>query len=184
MAEKGRQEVASAMTASVLLINPKYPHNVGTCLRAAACFGADGVYWTGTRVSLDVGRGERLPREERMRAYRDIPLERLDTMRPLNHLTGTPVAVELVPGAEELPAFEHPEDAVYVFGPEDGSLPKGIRTACHRFIRIPSAHCLNLSAACYVTLYDRMVKRWALGEQLPSVEDEQRGWFTSALQEA
>jgi hypothetical protein len=32
----------------------------------------------------------------------------------------TPVAVELRPDAESLVTFEHPEEALYVFGPEDG----------------------------------------------------------------
>lgn len=161
------------MAINVLLINPKFARNVGTALRAASCFGADGVFWTGSRVSLDVPKGERLPREERMRNYRgQVHLEQLDTIRPLDILAGTPVAIELVPGAEELPAFEHPADAVYVFGPEDGSLPKGIRTVCHRFVRIPALHCVNLAAAVYLTLYDRMVKE---GVPYPDVEDEQRG---------
>ena len=38
-----------------------------------------------------------------------------------------PVAVELVPGAEDITWFEHPENAAYVFGPEDGTLDVGIR---------------------------------------------------------
>lgn len=71
----------------------------------------------------------------------------------------TPVCVELVSGAEDLTQFEHPEgDVVYVFGPEDGGVSKGTRTFCHRFVKIPGAHCLNLAAACNVTLYDRMAK--------------------------
>jgi tRNA(Leu) C34 or U34 (ribose-2'-O)-methylase TrmL len=45
-----------------------------------------------------------------------------------------------------------------VFGPEDGHVPKGIRTACHRFVTIPSHGCLNLAAAVNVVLYDRMAK--------------------------
>lgn len=170
------------MTVNLLLINPKFAHNVGAALRAASCFGADGTYWTGTRVSLEVGKGQRLPREERMKAYKDTALERLVIARPLDYLPGTPVAVELVPGSEELPLFQHPEDAIYVFGPEDGGLPKGIRTACHRFVRIPSYHCLNLAAACYVTLYDRLLKQSKPGDILPSVAEENRGWYVPTME--
>jgi tRNA(Leu) C34 or U34 (ribose-2'-O)-methylase TrmL len=57
-----------------------------------------------------------------------------------------PVAIELVPGSENLIEFEHPEKAVYVFGPEDGSVSQVVRRYCHRFIKIPARHCTNLSA--------------------------------------
>jgi tRNA(Leu) C34 or U34 (ribose-2'-O)-methylase TrmL len=70
----------------------------------------------------------------------------------------TPVAVEVLDSAESLPTFIHPLGAVYVFGPEDGELPKGVRNACHRFVTIPSDGCLNLAAAVNVVLYDRMIK--------------------------
>jgi tRNA(Leu) C34 or U34 (ribose-2'-O)-methylase TrmL len=64
-----------------------------------------------------------------------------------------------------------------VFGPEDGSLPKGVRTACHQFVVIPSMHCMNLAAAVYVVLYDRAYKRWLSGlEDMPAL-DEERGWW-------
>jgi tRNA(Leu) C34 or U34 (ribose-2'-O)-methylase TrmL len=65
--------------------------------------------------------------------------------------------------------FEHPADATYVFGPEDGNVPKGALSVCHRFVSIPSHHCLNLAAAVYTVLYDRVVKRWAHHQEpLPS----------------
>ncbi len=74
------------MTVSILMVNPRFPHNVGAAVRAASCFGADAVYWTGDRVSLDVGLGQRLPREERMKAYKDVRmghLEGIAGVRPL-----------------------------------------------------------------------------------------------------
>jgi hypothetical protein len=46
-----------------------------------------------------------------------------------------------------LPAFRHPEKAVYIFGPEDGGLDRAWLTRCHRFVRIPTRHCLNLACA-------------------------------------
>jgi tRNA C32,U32 (ribose-2'-O)-methylase TrmJ len=69
-----------------------------------------------------------------------------------------PVAVEVRDAAESLPHFVHPANAVYVFGPEDGSLARGDLTACHRFVRIPSRGCLNLAAAVNIVLYDRRAK--------------------------
>jgi tRNA(Leu) C34 or U34 (ribose-2'-O)-methylase TrmL len=178
------------MRSSLLLIDPKYAHNVGAGLRAASCFGADSIFWTGTRVSLDAGKGERLPREERMREYKDVEMAHLigpANDRPLDFLSerGTPVAIELLPGAMPLHLFQHPLDAIYVFGPEDGTLPQGIRRACHQFVQIPSFHCLNLAAAAYLVLYDRAVKQhMEMGMPMPSLSSESRGgWHTSALEE-
>jgi tRNA(Leu) C34 or U34 (ribose-2'-O)-methylase TrmL len=59
--------------------------------------------------------------------------------------------------------FEHPQEAPYVFGPEDGGLPKAVRLLCHRFVASPTHHCLNLAAAVNVVLYDRRLKRILAG---------------------
>ena len=148
------------MTAKVLLINPKYPHNVGGAYRAAACFGATDVYVHGDRVPLESREGYRLPREERLRAYNDeVNLQELHHMDHIVRKGFTPIAVEVSPNAEQLHHFEHPENAIYLFGPEDGSIPKGWRHACHRFVVIPSFHCLNLAGVVYTVLYDRVAKR-------------------------
>lgn len=172
------------MSVSIALINTKFVHNVGSAVRAASCFGATTVSFTGDRVEL----GKRLPREERMKDYQDVRWEHVDQRRVIDLAVArgeTPVAIELLPNTESLHTFEHPENALYVYGPEDGSLPTGIRHACHRFVQIPSAHCLNLAAAVYITLYDRRVKRAAAGlEDVPGL-DEDRGfwWHSPAIEE-
>jgi tRNA(Leu) C34 or U34 (ribose-2'-O)-methylase TrmL len=149
---------------AVALIDPKYPHNVGAALRACSCWGVGQLWWTGDRVTLDVPRGERLPREERMKGYRSVAMARDDRVFDcFEPGSVTPVAVELRPQAESLVEFEHPEDALYVFGPEDGGLPKPVRLLCHRFVVIPTHHCLNLAAAVNVVLYDRRLKRHLAG---------------------
>lgn len=165
------------MTVDIALINPKFAHNVGAAVRAMSCFGEGNVLFTGNRIDDVLDKG-RLPREERMKAYQDVFWGKSE--KPLNELEGTPVALELVEGSVPLHTFSHPENAVYVFGPEDGSLPKGIKVLCHHFVQIPSKHCLNLAAAVYLTLYDRAVKRWQLGlEPMPTLEEDRGGWWTS-----
>lgn len=142
---------------AVILNRVKYPHNLAAAIRACSCFGVDSLVWTGSRFSF--ADGERLPREERMKGYAHVNF--FEHERPFDLLPDgvTPVCVELVPHAEPLTHFEHPERAAYVFGPEDGSVSQAFRGLCHRFVYIPSQHCLNLSAAMNVVLADRAMKR-------------------------
>lgn len=148
------------MTPSIILYNPKYPHNVGGAVRACSNFGAKAVVFTGNRVSLEPNKekGYRLPREERMKDYQDIVL--VNDNYPFNRFGEgiVPVAVEKRENAESLTYFQHPRNAVYVFGPEDGSIPQVMLRHCQRFLVIVSKHCLNLSAAVNVVLADRITK--------------------------
>lgn len=154
-------------TPAVALVNPKYPHNVGAAVRAASCYGIAQVWITGDRVALEPHPGYRLPREERMRGYKDVTLARDD--RFFDQFPGAvPVAVELVPGAESLIDFEHPDNALYTFGPEDGSLNRATLGQCHRFVTIPTRYCTNLASAVYTVLYDRHAKRVRAGLELPN----------------
>lgn len=173
-------------TPAVVLVNPKHAHNVGNALRACAALGSPTLYVTGQRVQWDVhGKSQRLPREERMKSYKD-DVEILRGERPFSDLGSgiVPVAVEISPTAEPLALFEHPDQACYVFGPEDGSIPKSIKVLCHRFLILPTAHCINLAAAVNCVLMDRRVKRQQAGLEpiLPAYAtlDEDRGWAESA----
>jgi tRNA(Leu) C34 or U34 (ribose-2'-O)-methylase TrmL len=156
------------MTAgsAVLLIDPKFAHNVGGALRACAVFGAETLAWTPQRVAPrgEWPKGQRLPREERIAAYRRVQIanpERTDAIGMFARAGFHPVAVELRSHAESLPQFVHPARAVYVFGPEDGSLSRGELAACYRFVCIPTTGCMNLAAAINVVLYDRVAKQQA-----------------------
>ena len=62
------------MTPAVALWDPKYPHNVGAAVRAASCFGAKAVIFSGKRIPVDGKKASRLPREERMKGYYDITI--------------------------------------------------------------------------------------------------------------
>jgi tRNA(Leu) C34 or U34 (ribose-2'-O)-methylase TrmL len=156
MASQGR-------TPAVVLVNPKYPRNVGGAYRSCAALGAEQLWYTGDRAAAQWEAEGRLPREERLRAYRHVELIRGEG-RFLRQFPGaTIVAVEVDPGAQVLTYFEHPDEAVYVFGPEDGTLPKGIRTACHQFVIIPSDTALNLYSAVTSILLHRRITRQLAG---------------------
>lgn len=156
----GKNAKPVGVTPAIVLTNPKFPHNVGAAQRAASCFGVQQLWFTGNRVSLEPEKGQRLPREERMRGYKDVEVIQFDYFFDQFDDTVTPVAVELRPNSENLVDFDHPPNALYVFGPEDGSIPQVTLRHCHRFVVIPTKHCVNLAAAVYIMLYDRLLKQY------------------------
>lgn len=164
----------SSSPAAVVLINPKTPYNVGSVIRACSIYEVKTLRWTGKRITTAEGarmagqvfsrKPGRLPREERLKDYAHVDWAESDSPTVVSDLMRehgfVPVAVEIVPGAERLDLFEHPDRPLYVFGPEDGSIPRAVLAVCHRFVRIPTCNRtpLNLAAATNVVLYDRHAK--------------------------
>lgn len=179
MNSDGKQNLQFNNGSGLILISPKYLHNLAAAIRAASCFDVTRLIWTGSR--FDLTRLTRLPREERMKGYRDVLWSHDTQNKPLRFFqkSTVPVCIELLEHSEPLTTFEHPESAVYVFGPEDGSVPQAVRRHCHRFVHIQARHCLNLAAAINVVLHDRKVKRQINGREaiLPTGEmlKEHRG---------
>jgi tRNA(Leu) C34 or U34 (ribose-2'-O)-methylase TrmL len=68
------------------------------------------------------------------------------------------VVIELVENAESLADFQHPENAFYIFGPEDGTVTQKVVNKAHSVVYIPTRGCLNLAATVNVVLYDRLAK--------------------------
>ena len=136
--------------AAIGLIGPKIESNVGGALRAAHCYGA----------SLIVLQSPRFQHRSTnvTQAQRHIPMIVGDVCdhRPYDCPM---VAVEIIDGAIPLPAFSHPERALYVFGPEDGSIPKDIVRRAQYVVSVPTDYCMNLAATVNVILYDRLAKQ-------------------------
>lgn len=153
------------MSHGVICINTKFRSNVGMILRLSAAFGADYFYWTGNRAELapnEISGRTRLPREERMKDYKNVDFRNLS-----EHSLGvalsvlqphTPIAVEYRQDFEPLTTFKHPENAIYIFGSEDEGIPASVLRRCHRFTTVPSDHVLNLATAVAIVLYDRRQK--------------------------
>lgn len=137
--------------AAIGLYNPKCTANLGGVLRAAGCYGASLVAVSITRLgkySTDT-----------MKAWKHVPcLEVVDVMQAIP-FGAIPVVVELCDRAKPLFDFVHPERAYYIFGPEDGSVPKPIIDRAPHVIQIPTDGCMNLAACVNVVLYDRMAKQ-------------------------
>ena len=122
-------------------------------MRAAGCYQADAVFYTGKRYV----RAARFHTDTKD-VSRKIPLTGVS-----NLLDGVPremkvVCVELVEGAIPLPEYHHPDKALYIFGPEDGTLSQQVIDKADAVVYVPTIGCMNLAATVNVVLYDRLSK--------------------------
>lgn len=140
--------------ACISLFNPKTPENVGGALRAAHAYGVAQVNIAGTRTCWNgINHPTNSPK-----AHRHMPVFRTENPTDYRPFDCPVVAVDLVDGAIDLPSFIHPERAMYVFGPEDGTLGGDLVRNAQHVIYVPTRACMNLAATVNVVLYDRMAK--------------------------
>jgi len=138
--------------ACVGLFRPKTSENVGGVLRAAHCYGV-------AQVNIHGARGKALSHQcNTTMAHRHIPTFIVDDVLQYVPYDCQVVAVDLCDGAEPLTSFQHPQRAMYVFGPEDGTLGKRHTDRAQHTVFIPTRGCMNLAAAVNVVLYDRLLK--------------------------
>ncbi|WP_206485370.1 RNA methyltransferase [Thalassotalea sp. G2M2-11] len=135
------------------LTNPKSPTNVGAVMRAAGCFQASQVRYSGQRYTNAAKFST-----DTKNVRRDIPLVAVDSLLDGISDDVALVCIELVEGATPLPDFEHPANAYYIFGPEDGSLSQQVVNQAEHVVYVPTIGCLNLAATVNVVLYDRLAK--------------------------
>lgn len=138
---------------SIGLVNPKSPTNVGAVLRAAGCFSADSVFYTGERYDRAMSF-----RTDTKNRTKSIPLQGVDCLLENKTIDAKIICVELVEDALPLHHFTHPENAYYIFGPEDGTISQDIIDQANDVVYIPTNGCMNLAATVNVVLYDRLIK--------------------------
>ncbi|NKF51158.1 RNA methyltransferase [Shewanella sp. WXL01] len=142
---------------SIGLINPKTPTNVNGVMRACGCYQASQVFYTGNRYDY-AKRAERQFEVDTQNVAAKIPLTRVEELLESVPEQAKIVCVDLVVGATPLPEFTHPENAFYIFGPEDGTIPQQIIDAADEVVYVPTVGCMNLAASANVLLYDRLAK--------------------------
>jgi len=126
---------------------------MGSILRAAGCYSVGSIFYTGERYARAKGFAT-----DTKDAGSKIPVKNVANIRECMGQNLSNVAIELVEGATPLPHFQHPDNARYIFGPEDGSLPQHLLDQCDHVVYIPTKGCMNLAATVNVVLYDRMAK--------------------------
>lgn len=133
--------------------DPKSPSNIGAIMRAAGCYGVNEVIYTGERFD----RAAKFHTDTK-NSLRQIPLTAVDSMIKYKKPDVKIICVELAEGAQPLPDFIHPDQALYIFGPEDGSIEQAVIDQADAVVYIPTNTCMNLAATVNVVLYDRMAK--------------------------
>ncbi len=133
----------------------EFPSNVGAVMRAAGCYGATAVHYTDVRFS----RASTYHTDTQNRQSQiQIPLMSMTSLTDDLPSTVSIVCVELAEGATPLLEFNHPRDALYIFGPEDGSIEQSIIDQTDHVVYVPTIVCMHLAATVNVLLYDRLAK--------------------------
>ncbi|MCW8996287.1 MAG: RNA methyltransferase [Psychromonas sp.] len=135
------------------LTNPKSATNVGAVMRAAGCFNVDSVLYSGSRYDRSVKLNT-----DTKKISSTIPLIGVENLLDNKSDELKIVCVDLVEGAKPLPTFKHPDKAIYIFGPEDGTIKQAVIDKADHVVYIPTTGCMNLAATVNVILYDRLAK--------------------------
>jgi tRNA(Leu) C34 or U34 (ribose-2'-O)-methylase TrmL len=139
----------------ILLDRPKNSFNIGAVLRTVGAFGGNFVAASEKRF-MDKGNWQTLDTEA---AHLRLPcFLGVGDLMPFIPEKHTPVAIELSDDATSLFDFEHPANAVYLFGAEDSSLSKNYLDICQYKIFIPTKYSLNLAQTANIVCYDRAMK--------------------------
>lgn len=139
------------------LSNPKSPENVGSVMRAAGNFRVDGVFYTGQRYPRAVLLNPDSPKMSRS-VSQDVPLSGVNCLLEAAPENMKIVCVEFALNAIPLPEYQHPDNAFYLFGPEDGTLDQEVIDKADAVVYVPTVGCMNLAATVNVVLYDRLTK--------------------------
>ncbi len=151
------------------LSNPKSPSNVGGVMRAAGCYSVDKVLYTGRRYAHAAKFIGSKNNTDTQQSRDQIPLVAIEDFLQLKQpnmeqqLENLPdstkiICVDLVEGAIPLPLFQHPDQAIYIFGPEDGTITQTVIDQADDVVYVPTVGCMNLAATVNVLLYDRLAK--------------------------
>lgn len=122
-------------------------------MRAAGCYQADSVFYTGKRYA----RAAKFSTDTKD-ILTKIPLVHSENLFNIKTANMRIVCVDLVEGATPLPEYKHPKHALYIFGPEDGSIDQSIIDQADDIVYVPTIGCMNLAASANVVLYDRLAK--------------------------
>jgi len=126
-------------------------------MRAAGNFRVDSVLYTGTRYARAAQLNTATENLSR-KVGQHIPLASVTSLTESAAKNMRIVCIEFAENAIPLPEYKHPDNAFYIFGPEDGTLEQAVIDRADDVVYIPTTGCMNLAATVNVVLYDRLSK--------------------------
>lgn len=127
--------------------------NAGAIIRTAHAFGASYVCTVGSPLNL-----KQMANTDTSKTFLHCPLFQYQNFADMQLPEKTTVVgVELTSESVNLPSFKHPLQALYMLGPELGSLSPDIQEQCDFVVKIPTQYCVNVSIAAALIMYDRAI---------------------------
>jgi tRNA (guanosine-2'-O-)-methyltransferase len=136
------------------IINGKSEANIGTLWRSANIMGAQFIFTIGRRYPKKQST-------DTMQTPRHIPLFEYENWGDFKKNIPRDcevIAIELDARSKPIETVNHPERAIYLLGAEDRGIPQEVLRDCKRIIQLPGEHCLNVSVAGSIIMYDRYLK--------------------------
>ena len=135
------------------IFNAKNEKNIGTLWRSANILGAQFIFTIGKRYSNQSS--------DTMSTPKHIPLFHYMNWEDFKNHTPKDcpiVAVELDEKSVPIKTFIHPERCIYLLGAEDSGISKKVLSECYTIVQLPGDHCMNVSTAGSIVMYDRLLK--------------------------
>ena len=141
---------------SIGVENISKPMNLGNLMRSAHAFGANSVFTVNPHPRV-AENNNRIKKSDTSKSDTHIPYFEWGNIDEVKMPKGCKlVGIEITDDAENLPNFVHPMQAMYILGPEKGSLSNETLKKSDHIIRIPSKFSLNVAIAGAIVMYDRI----------------------------
>ena len=141
---------------SIGVENISKPMNLGNLIRSAHAFGANSVFTVNPHPRVTENQN-RIKKSDTSKSDIHLPYFEWQKIDKINIPKGCKlVGIEITDDADNLPNFVHPIQAMYILGPEKGSLSDETLKKSDYIIKIPTKFSLNVAIAGAIVMYDRI----------------------------
>ena len=141
---------------SIGVENISKPMNLGNLIRSAHAFGANSVFTISPHKRV-VENKDKINKSDTSKSVNHLPYYEWDKINDISIPRGCKIiGIEITEDAEDLQNFVHPLQAMYILGPEKGSLSSETLSRADHIVKIPTSFSLNVAIAGAIVMYDRI----------------------------